>query len=176
MAAMLRLTLDTNCVIHAAQAQAYAPQMAELRALNRDGRVSLWITEAFTVDQERASADKHRLNLAWLSEQPVMERVPGPCRRGYSRRGGPDLRTDAETAAVDAALCELLLPGKATVASRQKITDVQHLTAHLMAGHDAFVTSDRDDMLDKAEAIRRRSGIVIVNPVEAVQMAHGQAA
>jgi hypothetical protein len=170
---MLRLTLDTSSVIHAAQAQAYAPQMAELRALDRDGRVRLWITEAFTVDQEHASADKHRLNVAWLSEQPVIECVPGPCRRGYSRRDGPDLRTNADTAAADAALCEILLPGKADVASRQKITDVQHLTAHYMAGHDAFATSDHDDMLRHQEAILRRTGIVILNPAEAVQLARG---
>jgi hypothetical protein len=38
---MLRLTLDTNCVIHAAHAQAYAAQMAELRALAHHGRVGL---------------------------------------------------------------------------------------------------------------------------------------
>jgi hypothetical protein len=85
--------------------------------------------------------------VAWLSEQPVIERVPGPCRRGYSRRDGPDLRTDAATAAADAALSEILLPGKATLASRRKITDIQHLTAHYMAGHDAFVTSDQGGLL-----------------------------
>ncbi|MFL6223716.1 MAG: hypothetical protein ACJ75K_13065, partial [Actinomycetes bacterium] len=60
--------------------------------------------------------------------------------------------------------------------NRRKVTDVQHLTAHLIAGHDAFVTSDYDDMLRKRDAIRRRTGIVVVNPAVAVQMAHGQAA
>jgi hypothetical protein len=33
---------------------------------------------------------------------------------------------------------------------RRKVNDVQHLTAHLMAGRGAFVTSDRDDMLTSA--------------------------
>jgi hypothetical protein len=169
---VLLLTLDTNCVIHAAQAQPYGPQVGELAELARSGRAGLWITEAFTVDQETAPADKHRLNLAWLSEQPVIERVPGPCRRGYSRRDGPDVRTDAATAAADAALCEIL-SGKASLASRRRITDVQHLTAHYMAGHDAFVTTDHDDMLGHRKAIRRRTGIVIVNPAEAVQLVHG---
>jgi hypothetical protein len=46
-------------------------------------------------------------------------------------------------------------------ALRRKVTDVQHLTAHLMAGHDAFVTSDHDDMLRKRGAIRSRTGIVV---------------
>jgi hypothetical protein len=45
-----------------------------------------------------------------------------------------------------------------------------------MAGHDAFVTSDHDDMLKKRADLRARTGIVIVSPAEAVQMAQGQAA
>jgi len=59
---------------------------------------------------------------------------------------------------------------------RQKVTDVQHLTAHRMSGHDAFVTSDHHDILRHRQAIRRRTGIVVVDPLEAVQLARGQAA
>ena len=59
---------------------------------------------------------------------------------------------------------------------RRKVTDVHHLTGHLMAGHDAFVTSDHDDMIKKRADLRARTGIVVVSPAEAVQMAHGQAA
>jgi hypothetical protein len=57
---------------------------------------------------------------------------------------------------------------------RRKANGVQHLVAHLIAGHDAFVTSDEDDMLKKQKEIRRRTGIVIVNPVEAVQLVRGR--
>jgi hypothetical protein len=85
---MLRLTLDTCSVIDGAQAQAYGPQVDELVDLARDGRVSLWTTEAFEVDQERASADKQQRNLAWLSDRSFIGRVPGPFRLGYSKLGG----------------------------------------------------------------------------------------
>ena len=47
LAAMLRLTLDTSSVIHAAQAQPYGPQIDELAEHRRQGRVRLWITTAF---------------------------------------------------------------------------------------------------------------------------------
>lgn len=171
---MLKLTLDTSSVIHAAQAQPYGPQVDELVELAHAGRVGLWITTAFTVDQERAPADKHQRNLAWLSERPLIGSVPGPFRFDYSGLEGPDGFAGDQHAAADTALRDILLPGKAATASRRKITDVQHLTAHLMAGHDAFVTSDEDDMLNKREAIRNQAGIVLVNPAEAVQMAHGQ--
>jgi hypothetical protein len=88
---MLRLTLDTNCVIHAAQAQPYCPQIDELAEHGRQGRVGLWITTAFTVDQERASDDRKQRNLAWLSKQPVIGRIPGPFRLGGHRDEGASL-------------------------------------------------------------------------------------
>ena len=171
---MLRLTLDTCSVIDGAQAQAYGPQVDELVDLARDGRVSLWTTEAFEVDQERASLDKQQRNLAWLSDRSFIGRVPGPFRLGYSKLGGPDFLVDDDNiAAVDA----LLEDDAALMAKwRRKVTDVHHLTGHLMAGHDAFVTSDHDDMLKKRADLRARTGIVVVSPAEAVQMAHGQAA
>jgi hypothetical protein len=74
---MLRLTLDTNCVIHAAQAQAYGPQVDELAELGRGGRVGLWITTAFKVDQERASDDNRQRNLAWAQPAANHRRRPG---------------------------------------------------------------------------------------------------
>jgi hypothetical protein len=183
---MLRLTLDTSSVIHGAQAQEYGSQVDELVDLSRQDRVGLWITTAFAVDQERAPADKHQRNLAWLSERPTIGRVPGPWRVGYSGLEGPDGFIDDDHAAADLALREIILPKElqrgrldehdaALLAlNRRKVTDVQHLTAHLMAGHDAFVTDDHDDMLDNVDAIRRRTGIVVIDPAEAVQLVQGQ--
>jgi hypothetical protein len=184
---MLRLTLDTTSVIDAAQAQPRGPLILELVDLARQGRVGLWITNAFTVDQETATPDRAQRNLAWLSQQPVIGRIPGPWRVGYSGLEGPDGFTDANHAAADLALREIILPEQlqrdrldehdpeVLALNRDKITDVQHLTAHRMAGHDAFVTSDHHDMLRKREAIRRRTGIVVVDPLDAVQLAHRQA-
>jgi uncharacterized membrane-anchored protein len=183
---MLRLTLDTNCVIHAAHAQPYGPQIDELAEHGRQGRVRLWITTAFTVDQERAAADKQQRNLVWLSARPTIGRIPSPFWLGYSALGGPDVLADDDIAAADITLRKLLLPERLQAGnldendpalmarSRRKVTDVQHLTAHLMAGHDAFVTSDRRDMLRHREAIRRRADIVILNPAEAVQLVQSQ--
>jgi hypothetical protein len=100
---------------------------------------------------------------------------------GYSKRGGPDVHISEEHAAIDTVLREILArnlqedaAGAMTAKSRQKVTDVQHLTAHLMAGHDAFVTSDQRDMLRRRDVIRERTRIVIVDPAEAVAMARSQ--
>jgi hypothetical protein len=171
---MLRLTLDTSAVIHAAQGQRYGPQIDELAELGGQGRIGISITEAFAVDQERASADQHKRNLEWLSRQPLIRRIPGPFRFDYSALDGPDGFPADEHAAADAALRQILLRGKAS--TRRKITDVQHLTAHRMAGHDAFVTSDEDDMLKRRTEIQARTGIMVVDPAGAVRMAREQAA
>jgi hypothetical protein len=145
----------------------------------------LWITEAFEIDQETAPADLAQRNLAWHSRQPVIGRIPGPWRLGYSGLEGPDGLVHDNGADADLALREVILPAElqrgrlderdpeVLARSRDKVTDVQHLTAHLMAGHDAFVTSDRRDLLRKRDAIRRRTGIVVVDPAEAVQLVRG---
>lgn len=177
---MLRLTLDTNCVIHGAQAQQYGPQIDELVQLARNGQVGLWITTAFGNDQERAPADKHQRNLAWLSQRPLIGTVPGAFRLDYSRLGVDTVLLSEEQKALAETVDEILLP-KAYQAGnlqsdeafmdnwRRKANDVQHLVAHLIASHDAFVTSD-GGMLKKRTKLRARTGIVVVDPPEALAM------
>jgi hypothetical protein len=181
----LRLTLDTSSVIHGAQAQAYGPQVDELVELGRQGQVGLWRTTAFGNDQKRAPADKHQRNLAWLSERPLIGTVPGALILDYSQLGIDSVLLSEEQAAIAKTIDEILLPKAYQVGNlpaddeafmakwRRKKNDVQHLLAHLIAGHDAFVTSDDDDMLKKRADLRTRTGIVVVNPAEAVQMARG---
>lgn len=83
---------------------------------------------------------------------------------------------DDQHTAADAALRDVLFPRGATAADRRKVSDVQHLAAHLLAGHNAFVTSDHRDILRRRAELRARTEIVVVDPVEAVQLARGQAA
>ncbi|HZA81128.1 MAG TPA: hypothetical protein VFC13_06600 [Actinomycetes bacterium] len=184
---ILRLTLDLQRHPRRPSPAVRSPDRPPRRA-GRQGQVGLWITTAFGNDQERAPADKHQRNLAWLSERPLIGTVPGGFRLDYSRLGIDTVLLSDEQATIVRTLDEILLPKRFQVGNlraddeaamakwRRKVTDVQHLTAHLIAGHDAFVTSDDDDMLKKRADLQARTGIVVVNPAEAVQMAHGQAA
>jgi hypothetical protein len=54
-------------------------------------------------------ADRHQRNPAWLSARPVIGRIPGPWRLGYSGLEGPDGFTDDTGAAADLALREIIL-------------------------------------------------------------------
>jgi hypothetical protein len=183
---VLKLTLDTSSVIHAAQGQPYAPDVDELVDLARHGRVGLWITTAFSNDQQRAPAGKHQRNLAWLADRPLIGTVPGGFRLDYSRLGVDTVLLSTDQKIVAETLDEILLPEAYRVGNlradddammskwRRRVTDVQHLVAHLLAGHDAFVTSDHDDMLKKRAEIQARTSIVVVDPAGAVQLVRGQ--
>ena len=106
-----------------------------------------------------------------LAEQRVTPDVAAPFGLEYSQLDGPDVVVNDLTYEVASALEGLLLPrtmqkdtldandSALMVRWRRKVNDVQHLIAHHMAGHHAFVTSDYDDMISKADFILARTGI-----------------
>jgi hypothetical protein len=177
---MQTFTLDTSCVIHAAQQQAEAGAVERLVDAARKSRVTLWLTAAFAADQTRGSSEHLRANLEWLAGRPVNQALSGPFRLDYSQLDGPDVLIDDDTAEIIAIVEEVLLRPACRVgqldASDQalmerwsrKINDVQHLAAHHMAGHDAFVTSDFDDMVKKRQDLWTRAKIRVLTPTEAL--------
>jgi hypothetical protein len=172
---MLHLTLDTNCVIDAAQGGRHSAEIDQLVNLGRAGDVGLWLTSAFGVDQARASDENRRTNLQWLSERPLIRQAPGPSRLDLSKLGGPDMLVNVEIFQADEKIKSILRPSyrAGDAFPRRKINDIHHLTAHLMAGHDAFVTQDEDDMIKRRQVLRNDVGITVVTPAEAVVLAMG---
>jgi hypothetical protein len=181
----LRLTLDTNCVIDAAQRGRYRAELDELVQLAQAEALQLSLTSAFENDQETASEVYRPQNLRWLQDRPVVGRIPQPFRfdisplgdSGHVLAGGPD------EAAVITKLEQIILAPQYQVGQldandsklmarfRRRVADVQHLAGHMMSGNDYFVTSDHDDMLKKRKQIRHAAGIAIVDPPEAVALA-----
>jgi hypothetical protein len=180
------MTLDTNCVIYAAQRGRYASELDELVTMARGGKVSLFLTSAFEVDQERAREPNKRLNLQWLRERPLISRAPQPFRFDFSPLGDPGhvLLGGNEDAELVTKLEEIVLPPRLRPGQfdptdhesqskfRRKVADVQHLAGHLISQNDVFVTTDSDDMLKKRDRILTATGIRVVDPPEAVAIAH----
>jgi hypothetical protein len=172
-------TLDTSCIIHAVQDQAQAEYIEALVEAARAGTVSLFLTVAFSADMSRASSENLDANLAWLAGRPIAADVPGPFRLDYSTLDGGDVLVSGEQAALITAIEHIVLPAAYQVGNlraddpecmfrwSRKVNDVQHLAAHIMAGHDAFVTSDEDDILKKRDRLRSASGIVVLTLEEA---------
>lgn len=172
---MLRLTLDTVCVSAAAQGGGHRAEIDQIVNLARAGRVGLWLTSAFDADQARASDENYQANMQWLSERPLIRQVPGPFRLDLSTLGGPDVLASDEFAQADEKIKSILRPSYkfGDAFPSRKVNDVHHLTAHLMAGLDAFVTRDEDDMIKRRQALRNDVGITVVTPAEAVALAMG---
>lgn len=176
---MRRYTLDTSCVIHAVQQQAQASAVETLVDAARNNQVRLFMTNAFDADMTRASASHLQANLTWLAAQPVVQGVPGPLRLDYSTLGGGDVLASEASAALATIIEQIVLPAEYQVGElrpddpefmakwRRKVNDVQHLAAHLAAGHDAFVTSDEDDIVKKRDRLHAATGLVVLTPAEA---------
>jgi hypothetical protein len=105
----------------------------------------------------------------------LIRQALGPFRINLSALAGPDEFVSDEIAKADEKIKSILRPSYRAEDGfpDRKINDVHHLTAHLMAGHDAFITRDGDDMIRKREALRRDVGIAVVTPAEAVALAIG---
>jgi hypothetical protein len=132
---MLKLTLDTNCVIAAAQGESNAIHVDRLAELARAGRIMISVTSGFAVDQRTARPSFQQANLAYLATLPVI-RVPGPFRFDMSFLGGDDVLVDDHTADLDRRITTIVLGGDVPTVASKKMNDVHHLTAHCMAGND----------------------------------------
>lgn len=179
--AVLRLTLDTNCVIHAVAGHPFGADVEDLVSLCQQGDAELWLTTAWDQDQEHAGDERRAANLRWISERPILGWVPQPLLLDYGAPLGRVALADERTAAAGQVIQEILLPPDLRPGAfdtsdphlmarwRKRARDVQHLTSHVLHRHDLFVTSDGDDMVTKRDALLRRVGIVIETPAEAAQ-------
>jgi hypothetical protein len=171
-APMRRFTLDTSCIIAAVNGESAANDIEQLVELARSGQIEIVITSGFEVDQRKASSERQRANLEWLSRAPILA-VPGPFRFDMSSLGGPDVLVDDESKDVDEAIAKIVLPkGLKPENAGKRMQDVHHLIAHHMAKRDIFVTSDDDDMIRKRSELKSKVGIAVATPSEAVVLAH----
>lgn len=166
---MLQVTLDTACIIDAAEGTHAASEIHELVQLARDGKIGVCLTSGFEVDQVRASEENYRRNLAWLSGQPIV-RIPGVFRLDVSVLDGPDVLASDEVAAVDEKIMRILRPSwrPGQAFPERKVNDVHHLSAHYMSGNAIFVTRDNDDIIRRAGPLKHEVGIVVMNTMDAL--------
>jgi hypothetical protein len=165
---MLTFTLDTSCVIAAVKQEPAGRDVEQLVELARAGKVVIAIASGYDVDQRRASDKQRRSNLEYLSQAPTLD-APGPFRWDMSTVDGPDVVIEDETAQLDEAISAIVLPEDRTPQdSGRRMQDVHHLIAHVMAGHDALVALDDDDMIKKRVRLWSQVGIRVITPAEAV--------
>ena len=177
---MVLFTIDT-CVLIALQKDETEHDISSIRQLFQaalNGRVCLQLTAAFERDRvrniEKAGALQRAEELLdWVSCQPVIpQRAGGAFRLDVSPLGGDDLVCDEEIAQLSDRL-EALLPQPKVKRARPDVahrySDIDHLLAHHLSKADAFVTIDRDTILDFREELETL-GLTVCTPAEAVRM------
>lgn len=186
--AVLRFTLDTNCVLHAVSGHPFGAAVEDLVSQCAQGGAELWLTTAWDQDQEAAGDERRAANLRWISERPVIGWVAQPLLLNFGAPLGRVTLADERTADAARVIQEILLPPDLRGAAlnlddpqqlarwRKRSRDVVQLVSHVFHRHDVFVTSDGDDMIKRRAALLSRAGIVIDTPAEAARRIRDRAA
>lgn len=169
---MLRLTLDTNCIINLFDfSSTTATSVEELSGLVRhalQGAMNLCVTTAVQRDLDRDRDDERRTDL--LRKLDIFPVIGGLFRLDASRLGGKDTLASEDEVELETRLKTALFPGLTNTDKRfgKKIADVDHLLAHKLRGRDVFVTDDKEDILRRRDVLRDEFDIVVMMPTEAL--------
>lgn len=170
---MLRMAIDT-CVIVAAQKPDHlecAP-CSRLFDLARAGAVELLVSSSYDYDQEtNLQEDPAKRRHSWLAGWLRVTRVSGPATLDVSRLDVDALPSDSQGSAFATLAADFGLRTDGTSFNRRGHIDLHHYQAAIMAGADAFVTSDGKGALGR---LRRASGTIplqVLTPDEAVALA-----
>lgn len=163
---MLKITLDTNCIIlYFEQGNEFVAQLIRY-ALER--KVDLAITTRAYADLERDKLNERKKSmLKKIGSFPVLRTG---ARWGVSKWDSGDFWAGKDYEALTREIQEILFPFLDTYDPRfkNKICDVDHLAGHIWARRDFFVTYD-DGFLRRKEQIDERWGVKIFSPQECIE-------
>lgn len=165
-----RLTIDANCVINLFDlTSTSATSVEELRTLIRYGlenKAEIAITTRLEADLlQDPKEDRRRTLLNSLRMFPVIASIG----RWDVSKWDSDEWADGPNVRLNEEIQRILSPGLSAEDRRynNKINDIDHLTGHVLAGRDVFVTDDRG-ILSKRDQLRQSPGIVVMTPAQCV--------
>ena len=160
---MLKLTLDTNCIINLLDFRTETATSVEaLNGLMRhatQGAVNLCITTEVGQDLERDRDDERRREM--LQKLSMFHVIGG---------GRPVPAETARATDLEERIRRIVFPLLSEGEKRYegKKADVRHLVAHALHGRDIFVTDDAG-ITSKQQALRDDFGIVVMRPEDALE-------
>ncbi len=161
----ITVTLDTNLFYDKALGRDGAADFDVIVDLARSGQVLLFSTA--TTDFEDRSGAATQITLRLMGEGVVQEARNAGTHREYMP-GGPGLHPVNENQCTQ-LLCLIWPDENWAGASDNKRNDVYHLLAHMLNGHDVYVTRD-GEILQHRESLRGRFGITVMNPKELIDL------
>lgn len=169
---MIKLTLDTNCIINLLDYQSESTisvdELAEIIRYGLEGDVNIAITTRVDNDVSK-DKDQDRKNeiLKRISMFPIIGTV---ARFNTSKFDSGDVWAGEKHKALEEELKKIIFPGLKSDDPHygNKINDIDHLIGHKINKRDIFVTDDQQ-ILKKAETLKLSVGIEVMNPKKVLE-------
>lgn len=175
---MIKLTLDTNCVInlldYKSESAISVDELAEIIRYGLEGDVNIAITTRVDSDVSKdKDSDRKSEMVKRISMFPVIGTV---ARFDVSKFNGGDVWAGEEHTKLEEELKKVIFPGLKSDDSHygNKINDIDHLIGHKINKRDIFVTDDQQ-ILKRAETLKSSLGIEVMDPKKAVEHINLQA-
>lgn len=175
---MIKLTLDTNCIInlldYKSESAMSVDELAEILRYGLEGNVNIAITTKVDSDVNKdKDQDRKSEILKRISMFPTIGTV---FRLNGSKLNGGDVLADTEHQTMEDEIKKILFPNLKKDDPRygNKINDIDHLIGHKINQRDIFVTDDQQ-ILKKAGTLESSIGIKIMDPKKALEYINLQA-
>lgn len=175
---MIKLTLDTNCVInlldYKSKSAISVDELAEITRYALEGDVNIVVTTRVENDVNK-DKDQNRKSeiLKRISMFPVIGTI---ARVGTSKCDSGDVVVSEDHQALEDEIKKIIFPNlkKDDPHYSNKINDVDHLIGHIINKRDIFVTDDQQ-ILKKTETLKLSVDIRIMSPKETLEYINLQA-
>ncbi len=175
---MIKLTLDTNCIINLLDYKSVSAisvdELTEIIRYALEGDVNIAITTRVDSDVSKdKDQDRKSEILKRISIFPVIGTV---ARADVSKLDGGDVLAGQEHSKLEEEIKGIIFPGLKSDDPHfgNKLNDIDHLIGHKINKRDIFITDDKQ-ILKKAETLRSSLSIEVMDPRQALEYINLQA-
>ncbi|MFA6256808.1 MAG: hypothetical protein WCT29_00680 [Candidatus Paceibacterota bacterium] len=169
---MIKITLDTNCVINLLNFNAETPtsvdELSEIIKYGLDSNANIAIT---TRVESECEGDKNKERSKEMIRKIQMLPVIGTVARwNTSKWDGGDVWGGQEHEKLSDELTKIIFPAlkKEDAHYKNKINDIDHLVGHIINKRDIFVTDDAQ-ILKKSETLKASLNLTVMSPKQALE-------
>ena len=169
---MLKLTLDTNCVINLLDRMSDSAisieQISEIFRYGLEGDVNIAITTRVENDIESDSNEERKREM--LKRISMFPAVGTIARWDISKFDSGDVFSGTQHLDLQSEIQKILFPGLKSEDThfKNKINDVDHLVGHCLNKRDIFITDDKE-ILKKSDILKNSFGIIVLNPQKSLE-------
>lgn len=175
---MIKLTLDTNCVInlldYKSESAVSVDELTEILRYGLEGDVNIAITTRVDSDVSKDKDQDRKSEI--LKRISIFPTIGTVARLDISKSDSGDILAGKEHQALEDEIKKIIFPnlmGNDPHYSN-KINDIDHLIGHKINQRDIFITDDQQ-ILKKAETLELSVGIKVMDPRKALEYINLQA-